>query len=141
MLPSLTEPKFVILLVKGSIAYVPYLAKGKLMKSRAFECPGESAGVWGIPRKALLHPFLITERHRIFPFEDREQEPQRRQEQGHTDSRTDKQGQEREGRAGSIGHLQIRWDQVGKLRYAPSAEKERCFDNDQDTRQAITAQK
>src|SRR5260370_42544694 len=72
--------------------------------------------------------------------EDMEKEPERWQEQCHTNTRANKQRQECGRWTGSIAYCHSNRDQVRKLRQAPGSKNEGRYGKGQNTGQAIAPQ-
>src|SRR6266516_5832711 len=84
--------------------------------------------------------FLLNVQCRILALEDMEKQPERGQEQCHTNTRANQQRQEGGRWTGSIIDRHSNRHQVRKLRQAPGSKNERRDGKGQNTSQAIAPQ-
>src|SRR5258708_30479280 len=87
-----------------------------------------------------LSRFLLSVQCRMLAPEDMEKEPERGQEQCHTNTRANQQRQECGRWTGSIAYRHSNRDQVRKLRQAPRSKNESRWRKGQNPRQAIAPQ-
>src|SRR5437773_3904463 len=84
--------------------------------------------------------FLLNVQCRILAPEDMEKEPERGQEQCHSNKSANKQRQLCGRWTGSIAYCHRNRNQVGKLRQPPGSKNEGCYGEGQHTSQAIAPQ-
>src|SRR5258708_22441920 len=87
-----------------------------------------------------LSRFLLSVQCRMLAPEDMEKEPERWQEQRHTNNSANQQRQECGRWTGSIAYCHSNRDQVRKLRQAPGSKNEGRYGKRQNTSQAIAPQ-
>src|SRR5262245_9448589 len=91
-------------------------------------------------RGCWLCHLLLNVQCRMLALEDMEKEPEREQEQRHTNKSANKQRQECGRWTGCIAYCHSNRDQVGKLRQAPGSKNEGRYGKGQKTDQAVAPQ-
>src|SRR5438034_2003473 len=87
-----------------------------------------------------LYRFLLNVQCRMLAFEDMKKQPERGQEQSHTNTSANKQRQQCGRRTGSIAYCHINRDQVRKLRQSRGSKNEGRYGKGQNPSQAIAPQ-